>query len=94
MTDTVLTNLVSSVPPYSVIVFDEMDKQYPTAKKNPNINLSDGGILTAIDGVQRLSYATIVIMIVNDINLLDITFRNQLLRHGRIDQSFTFTQIL
>lgn len=94
MTDSVLINLLASVPMKSVILFDEMDKQYTAMQNNRNISLSNGGILSAIDGPQRLSHGTVVIMIVNDINVFDNTFRTQLIRPGRIDGVFTFTQII
>jgi len=61
MNDSVLINMVTSVPPRSLIIFDEFEKQLETIKTNKNINLSEGGILSAIDGPQRLSHGTIVI---------------------------------
>ena len=94
MTDSVLINLLANVPLKSLILFDEFDKQYTAIKTNTKISLSDGGILSAIDGPQRLSHGTIVIMIVNDVNSLTTTFREQLIRPGRIDSTFNFTQLI
>lgn len=90
MTDAVLINLVSTVPPRSVVVFDEMDKQYESIKLNKTVNLSTSGILSSLDGVQRLSYGTIVIIIANDINKFEDEFKIPLLRPGRIDMVFKF----
>jgi chaperone BCS1 len=94
MSDSDLIFLIANVPPKSLILFDEMDKQYQTVINNPNVNLSSGGILNAIDGAQRLSHGTIVVMIANNINKLDDEFRIPLIRPGRIDQTFIFNQVL
>jgi SpoVK/Ycf46/Vps4 family AAA+-type ATPase len=94
MTDSVLINLIANVPPRSLIVFDEMDKQYEAIQKNQNIHLSTGGILNALDGPQRLSHGTIVVMIVNNLNKFDDDFRIPLLRPGRIDKVFQFTIVI
>ncbi len=93
MDDAVLITLIGNIPPYSIILFDEMEKQYKTLMKNKNVNISNAGILSAIDGANRLSHGTIVIMISNDINILDEEFFSQLLRKGRIDKHFVFKQI-
>ena len=94
MTDSVLINLIATVPTRSVIVFDEMDKQYETAMKNRFVQLSAGGILNAIDGAQRMSHGTIVVMIVNDIKKIRTDLTIPLLRKGRIDETFEFKEIL
>lgn len=93
MTDAVLINLVSTVPPKSLILFDEMDKQYESIKSNPTVNLSISGILSALDGAQRLSFGTIVIIIVNNINKFEDKFKIPLLRKGRIDSVFKFETV-
>lgn len=94
MTDAVLIRLVSGVPPMSLVVFDEMDRQYEAIKNNPDIHLSTGGILNAIDGAQRLNRGNIAVIIVNDLDKLDDDLKTPLLRKGRIDEVFTFTEIL
>lgn len=94
MTGAVLNKLIATVPMRSIIVFDEMEKQYATVRANPNSQISDGDILLALDGVQRLSHGTIVVLLANDVTLLPTTFKTPLLRPGRIDKSFTFTELL
>lgn len=86
MTDSVLINLLSNVPPYSIIVFEEIDRQLETLNKNNNKYVSEGGILTAIDGPQRLSHATIVVMTSNDTYEFTESFKEALFRKGRIDE--------
>lgn len=86
MTDSVLINLLSNVPPHSIIVFEEIDRQIETLNKNNNRYVSEGGILTAIDGPQRLSHGTIVIMTSNDTYKFTKNFKDALLRKGRIDK--------
>jgi hypothetical protein len=90
MSDAVLINLVGQVPPKSIVVFEEFDKQFQAIQNNNNIHISPGGILSAIDGPQRLSHGTIVIMTVNDTNVFPQNFITPLLRKGRLDKSFVF----
>jgi hypothetical protein len=85
MTDAVLINLVSQSPPNSLIVFDEIDKQLLALQRNKTANVTIGGLLTAIDGPQRLSEGTIVLMTSNTNNFLPDQQLNALLRKGRID---------
>lgn len=85
--DSSLINLISSVPLMSIICFDEIEKQLKSVQEN-DINVSEGGILSAIDGPQRISHGTIVIMTANSIEELDENFREALLRNGRIDEVF------
>lgn len=94
MDDTNLTNLLISVDPHSIIVFDEIEKQLKAIEGKPNINVTSGGILTALDGPQRLSHGTIVVMTANSINNWDNDFKTQLLRPGRIDKTFNFNILL
>lgn len=87
MTDTLLINLLTKVPPKSIIVFDEIDKQLETLKANVNNQVSIGGILSAIDGPQRLANGVIVMMTSNSENFLDEhKIRDSLIRYGRIDK--------
>lgn len=88
MDDSSLINLLSDVPINSLIVFEEIDRQIETLKTNKNINISDGGILTAIDGPQRLSDGTLVIMTSNETYEFSNEFKSALFRKGRIDKIF------
>jgi ATPases of the AAA+ class len=88
MTDSMLINLVACVPPNSLVCFDEIDKQMETLLLQKKINVSVGGILTAIDGPQRLSDGTIVIMTSNKKVFLKEDEMEALLRKGRIDKVF------
>lgn len=92
LTDSGLINLIARVPDRSIIVFDEFEKQYAAMKKNKTISVSDAGILAAIDGVHRLSFGTVVVIIANDISIFPPSFKTPLLRSGRIDKQFVFTQ--
>src|SRR5581483_6355315 len=74
MSDAVLINLVANVPPNSIILFDEFDKQYEEILANHDIRISKNGILTAIDGPHRTSHGTLVIVAVNDATVLDAAF--------------------
>lgn len=88
MTDSMLISMITSVPTRSIIVFDEFEKQY----NHPKRSVGESGLLSAIDGTQRLSHGTIVIMIVNDSSKIDSTLLTLLLRPGRIDSKFVFTE--
>ncbi len=90
MTDTVLINLISRVYEKSIIVFEEIDKQLETLRKNANNQISFGGILSAIDGPQRLSDSCIVVMTTNNIEYFTESEKGSLCRKGRIDETFKF----
>lgn len=92
MTDSVLINLVSTVPPRSIIIFEEIEKQIKTLESNDNKMVSYGGILSALDGPQRLSHGTIVILTANNIDSLEKSFTSALLRPGRIDKHYKLTR--
>jgi hypothetical protein len=92
MTDAVLTELLMKVPPRSLIVFDEIDQQYATIIQNKNINISIGGIFSAIDGPARLSHGTIVIFTSNQRNCIPENYMPILLRSGRIDHEFCLNE--
>ena len=94
MTDTNLINLVANVPVRSLIVIDEIDKQYDAIKKNKNVHISTNGILTALDGPQRLSHGTIIVIIANDLTDFESNFYMSLVRPGRIDKILNFTECL
>ena len=91
MTDNILVNLCGIVPPRSIILIDEIDKQLETIRTNKRISLSTGGLLMAIDGPQRLSEGTIVILTSNRFEILPSEEQKSLLRPGRIDRYFDFT---
>ena len=90
MNDNVLVNLCSTVPPRSIIMIDEIDKQLDTIKQNNKITLSTAGLLMAIDGPQRLSEGTLVILTANRKEILPLAEQRSLLRPGRIDKTFEF----
>ena len=94
MTDTSLVNLISSIPPRSIIVLDEIDRQLDALKANKNIHISIAGLLSAIDGPQRLSYSTIIIMTANIEDFLDEKNGASLFRKGRIDRLIEFNEVV
>ena len=85
MTDAVLLKLISGIPENSIVVVEEIDKQLTG---HNNKRLSVAGLLTAIDGPQRLSPGTIVILTANKDDFLEGDERDSLLRKGRIDMTF------
>jgi ATP-dependent 26S proteasome regulatory subunit len=89
--DTIIINLIASVPPNSIVVMDEIDKQIAALNKNKNKLISIGGILSAIDGPLRLSHCTMVIMTANTGNFLqNVDEANAMFRKGRIDRQIEF----
>lgn len=86
MDDGTLVNLISQVPSNSIIMFDEMEKQWDAIQHNKRVNVTMGGILSAIDGPQRLSQGTIVIMTCNDISVFKNDHFSQLTRSGRMEK--------
>jgi hypothetical protein len=94
MSDAILINLISRVPPNSIICIEEVDKQLDTLQKNPSVHVSIGGILTALDGPQRLSHGSIVVMASNRKQFLKPEDEAALVRPGRIDSVFAFTTLL
>jgi ATPase family associated with various cellular activities (AAA) len=94
MTDTILINLVTTVPPNAMIVLEEIDKQIAALDENQNKYVTMGGLLSAIDGPQRLSYGTIVIMTANSNKFVDHDYKEALFRPGRIDRQIEFTRKL
>jgi len=94
MTDTILINLFCGIRPMSIIVLEEIDKQIETLGRNKTATVSIGGLLTAIDGPQRLADSTIVILTANKRMFLPPEDMNALLRLGRIDKTYQFTEML
>lgn len=78
--DSSLIKLVSEIPPRSLIVFDEIDKQFEAVKNNQTVNVTAAGLLTAWDGPQRLGRGNVLLLTGNE-RALDESF----LRPGRID---------
>ena len=91
--DNRLLHLVGTVPPKSLLIIDEADRQYESIKTNTNVNISASGLLTALDGPTRTSHGTIIIMTVNDKTKLN-DIADALFRKGRIDKTYTFDEIL
>jgi hypothetical protein len=90
MTDSTLINLCSNVPRHSIILIDEIDKQLDTIKSNVNVSVSSGGLLSALDGAQRLDTGVIVLLTSNRYNILSDDEQKSLLREGRIDKTYEF----
>ena len=94
MTDATLISLINNVPPNSLIAIDEFSEQYLAMQNNNTVKVSNAGILSAIDGCQKLSNGSIIILTAVDIKSLPKDFTNQLLRPGRIDYQFKFDELL
>ena len=84
MTDALLIRMINDIPENSLIVFEEIDKQI---KAIDNKRLSIAGLLSALDGPQRLPHGTIIIMTANMKDFLP-DHSDQLFRSGRIDSIF------
>jgi len=94
MTDITLNNLVATIQPNSILVLEEIDKQILALKSHPNSYVTLGGIISALDGPQRLSHSSIIIMTANSMNFLDEIESSAMFRKGRIDKTFIFTETL
>lgn len=102
MSDTVLINLISKIPRNSLIVFDEFDKQLQAISRQSNSRLSFAGILSALDGPQRISEGCIIVLTSNDSfmkidrkkynNLVSKEDIESLFREGRVDKKFELNQ--
>lgn len=88
MTDESLIRLCLSVDTKSIIIFDELDKQYGSVIDNDRIQFSNAGLLGAIDGIPKLPHGTLIFMTANSLNVFNDTFKSQLMRPGRIDELF------
>jgi hypothetical protein len=91
MTDAVLINLVSSAQIRSIIIFEEIEKQLENVKKDTNSKISEGGLLTALDGPQRISHGSIIILTGNSTNGMSDSLKESLFRQGRIDKQYELT---
>lgn len=92
--DASLVGLISEIPPQSILLIDEFEKQYVTLQSNKKCYISLGGILSALDGAQRISHGTIIIITVNDKSVLPSNFLTVLMRQGRIDKHYLFKTII
>jgi len=85
----VLINLITDVPSNSIIVIDEIDKQFSLLGNGlENIKAA---IQSAIDGTIRLNHRVLIFIIANS-DFLKEEFRKEMLRPGRIDKVFKFTE--
>lgn len=90
MTDSNLIHLINTVPPNSILVLEEIDKQILTLLNHKYSHISIGGLLSGLDGPQRLSNSSIVIMTSNTRYFLDAESDKALVRKGRIDCVYEF----
>ncbi len=90
MTDTILLNLIASVPCNSCIVMEEVDRQVRGILENPRRNVTIGGLLSALDGPQRLSHGSIIIMTAHSLDFVRDTDYTAMFRKGRIDDIVEF----
>lgn len=88
MSDSALIQLIAAVPPRSIIVFDEIDKQLAGL-----VSIKLSGLFSAIDGPQRLSNGTIVIFTSNTRWFLGTPALHQAFeRRGRVEGVFCLDQ--
>lgn len=90
MDDAKLIRLMSSTRPNSIIMLDEFEKQLEALGANPANLVTYSGILSSIDGPQRLAHNTIIILTSNSLENIDPIFKEKLLRPGRIDTLYEF----
>lgn len=88
MNDETLVNLISDIPPNSLIAFDEIDKQIQAFTNNKYLSI--GGLLTSIDGPIRLNHGCIVIMTAETNTFLPKPYMEALCRRGRLDKQIYF----
>ena len=92
--DASLIGMISEIPPRSLLLIDEFEKQYETLQSNGSSHISSGGILSALDGSQHISHGTIIIITLNSKDSLPDQFLESLTRKGRIDKYYNFTEVL
>lgn len=89
--DSKLIQNISRVPPNSIILFDEFEKQYDNIKDNNPRKISDSCLLQIFDGIPSINPGCLIILTANDLNIIeDGEFKTSLLRPGRIDVNITF----
>lgn len=84
-------NLMGTVNPNSIVLFDEFESQLEAVKENNTANVGNGGILSGFDGTPRLPNGTILIIITNNNDKIPNNLSNALFREGRISKCFEFT---
>lgn len=90
--DNDLKLLISKMVPNSILFVDEVEKQIESMKKQKIAHVTMAGVLSAIDGPQKMSHGSIVIMTSNKKTFLPQDEEAMLLRPGRIDKVFNFQQ--
>jgi chaperone BCS1 len=92
MSDAILFRLITNVPSNSIIVFDEIEKQYKSAiVSKQNTCLSDAAILEALSG--NLDNGNIVILLANNTKIFNGELIEPLIRFGRIDRVIEFKEL-
>ena len=96
MTDNELARLVAAVPTDGILLIDEFDKQLKAMRSNRRVALTMGGLNSAIDGAQRMSFGSIVIIISNadPATYLSTHEYAELCRPGRIDSVHHLTRCI
>ena len=92
MNDAVMITMLASVPPRSVIVFDEIEDQLRTLERNSRASVSVGGMLTAIDGPPRLAFGILIFFTANSDEISFGKATVPLFREGRIDVKAELTE--
>jgi mitochondrial chaperone BCS1 len=90
--DNDLKLIVSKMVPNSILFVDEVEKQMESMKKQKIAYVTMAGVLSALDGPQKMSHGSIVIMTSNKKTFLPEDEENALIRAGRIDQVFHFQE--
>ena len=89
MSDSTFVNLCASVPTYSMIVIEELDKQW-TDIKEPKITLA--ALVQALGGIPRLNHGVIVMATANRDDFVTSDIAEILFRPGRIDAKFNLNE--
>lgn len=93
-TDGDLLRLVNSVEVNGMIVFDEIDKQMDLLTLKKKLQMTFGGLESAICGSIPLNRGVIVILTANSLGFMkNKEERDQLIRDGRIDKVFQLNTI-
>jgi hypothetical protein len=85
-----LSNLVKTLPPHSILLFDEIDKQFRTLSARPKKEVSFDELLSSLDGIVPLPTGCIVVMTANNDNFLPTSLREAFFRPGRVDKMIHF----
>lgn len=91
LSDSDVNTLIMTVPPNSIILFEELDLQILSMQQNSTNHVSIGGLLSAMDGPARRSDNNIIIITTNDyLGLINLFPKDSLIRPGRIDHVINF----